>query len=277
MLGNIYDHEVQVYVSNGSRVHFTIREMHELYTSWQMWVLVMVGFMIMATGHPVTLPQFDNYWLRLGFWFVALFTYLILSMGYALISCRLWRALFGGPIPLIILSSPLVLASTYLTSAVLTVLFEPGNPPFGGMTWQMNLRNVLVAHVFETVALLWLLPAQRERKVLSGPARAIALAGRTLSLSRIARVKAAEHYLEIHTPDGVEIMRERMATFLEQVSPEDGIQTHRSHWVARHTARSLSGSKLTLTDGETIPVARGRLEKVRTWVDAHADVGEPAY
>lgn len=246
--------------------------MHELYTSWQMWVLVLVGFFLMATGHPVTLPQFDIFGLRLAFWFVALFLYLILSMLYALATCRIWRSLFGGPIPLILLSSPLVLASTYLASGALTVLFESGKPVFGSMTWQMNLRNVFVAHVFETVALLWLLPAQRARKPVVSGDRDIALAGRKVGLAQILRVKAAEHYLEIYTTNKVEIIRERMSTFLEQVTPDDGIQTHRSHWIARQTAQSLSGSKLTLTDGETIPVARGRLNDVRAWINAQNDI-----
>lgn len=274
MLGKVFDHEVQVFVSNGDRAHFTIREMHELYTSWQMWLLVLVGFFIMATGHPVTLPQFESFELRLAFWFVALFLYLFLSMFYALATCRIWRSTFGGPIPLIILSSPLVLASTYLTAGGLTVLFEPDKPAFGSMTWQMNLRNVFVAHIFETVALLWLLPAQRARKAIMSAGRDITLAGRKVGLAQILRVKAAEHYLEIYTSDKVEIIRERMATFLDQVSPEDGIQTHRSHWVARQTAQSLSGSKLTLTNGQEIPVARGRLDDVRAWVDMHSDTRE---
>ncbi|WP_299545958.1 LytTR family DNA-binding domain-containing protein [uncultured Tateyamaria sp.] len=276
MLAKVYDHEVQVFVSNGSRAHFTIREMHELYASWQMWVLVLVGFFVMATGHPVTLPQFDSFWARLSFWFIALFFYLVLSMVYALTTCRIWRSIFGGPIPLILLSFPLVLASTYLTAGMLTVLFEPGKPAFGTMTWQMNVRNVFVAHVFETVALLWLLPAQRARKAKVSAGRDITLAGRKVGLAQIVRVKAAEHYLEIHMSDRVEIIRERMATFLDQVRPEDGIQTHRSHWVARQTAHSLAGSKLSLTDGEKIPIARGRLEDVRTWISEHADTGELA-
>lgn len=276
MLGRFYDHEVQVYVSNGSLTHFTIREMHELYRSWQMWALVMVGFLIMATGHPVTLPQFDSFWLRLAFWFVALFVYLILSMAYALVVYHVWHRLGGGPIPLIILSAPLVLASTYATAGALTVLFEPGKPPFASMTWQMNVRNVLVAHVFETVALLWLMPAQRARKAREPVGRSITLAGRPFDLSDIARVKAAEHYLEIHMPDGIEIIRERMATFLDQVEHCDGIQTHRSHWVARRTAQDLSGSKLTLSDGVKVPVARGRLDEVRAWVATHGSSSSEA-
>ncbi|WP_147104507.1 LytTR family DNA-binding domain-containing protein [Tateyamaria sp. syn59] len=268
---SLFDHEVQVYVSNGSSAHFTIREVYELYLSWQLWVLVMVGFLIMATGHPVTLPQFDSFGLRLGFWFVALFVYLLLSLVYTPFTYRGWYAVFGRPIPLIVLSTPLVLVATYVTSGGLTVLFEPGNPPFSSMTWQMNVRNVLVAHVFETAALMWLLPAQRARKAAATDAREVTLSGRTMSLDRVVRVKAAEHYLEIHTADGVEVLRERLATFLEQVRPEDGIQTHRSHWVARDTAQSLSGSKLTLHDGGKVPVARGRMDDVRAWLDAHAD------
>ncbi|MBY5932814.1 LytTR family transcriptional regulator [Tateyamaria omphalii] len=276
MFRSAYDHEVQVYVSNGSLTHFTMREVHELYGSWQLWVLVMVGFLIMATGHPVTLPQFDSFGLRLAFWFIALFVYLLLSMVYSLGACRVWRTIVGGPIPLIVLSSPLVLAATYITSVGLTYLFEPHKPPLLSMSWQMNVRNVLVAHVFETTALMWLLPAQRARKATTPQTRSVTLSGRTMALDRVMRVKAAEHYLEIYTPDGVEILRERLATFLEQVRPEDGIQTHRSHWVAREKAQSLSGSKLTLSCGEKVPVARGRLEAVRAWLDDHAETREVA-
>ncbi|MEL6451344.1 MAG: LytTR family DNA-binding domain-containing protein [Pseudomonadota bacterium] len=266
MLGKAYSHEVHVYVSNGTVAHFTIREMYHLYTSWQMWVLILVGFLIMATGHPITLPQFDSFELRLAFWFIALFFYLVLSMAYSVLTCRLWKYVFGGPIPLIILSAPLVLASTYATGALLSVIFEPTRPPLQIMTWQMNLRNVLVAHVFETVALLWLLPAQRARRGETDAGRTITLAGRKVPLANISRVKAAEHYLEIHGFAGTKIMRERMATFLDQVTPADGIQTHRSHWVAADNVRDIKGSKLILKDGGEVPIARGRQDAVRQWI-----------
>ena len=250
--------------------------MHQLYMSWQMWVLILVGFFIMATGHPITLPQFDSFGLRLAFWLIALFFYLAASALYSRLTCRIWRKLFGGPIPLILLSLPLVLSCTYLTSALLTVLFEPGKAPFHSMTWQMNVRNILVAHVFETVALLWLLPAQRARQEQTCSQRTVTLAGRRFLLSDIARVKAAEHYLEIYGAGGVEVIRERMATCLEQLDPNDGIQTHRSHWVAADSAEALKGRTLRLVDGETVPVARGRRNDVRDWVDAQTTLQETA-
>lgn len=276
MFSKALDHKVHVYVSNGMITHFTLREMHELYRSWQMWVLISVGFFIMSTGHPVTLPQFDSFGLRMAFWVLALFIYMMTSDLYSKLTGKMWHRMFGKAIPLILLSSPLVLASTYLAAAVLTALFEPYRDPFGVMTWQMNVRNILVAHAFETVALLWLIPAQRARKHKSQNQRSITLAGRKFVLSEIARVKAAEHYLEVHNETGSEVIRERMSTFLEQVTPDDGIQTHRSHWVSQRYVDGLTGHKLRLKCGSKIPVARGRLEDVRAWIDAQSDADKTA-
>ncbi|MEO0402375.1 MAG: LytTR family DNA-binding domain-containing protein [Pseudomonadota bacterium] len=276
MLGRVYLREVHVYVSNGTPVHFTLHEMYKLYLSWQMWLLICVGFLIMATGHPVTLPQFDSFGLRLAFWFIALFIYLAASGLYSVMTCWIWRRLFGGPIPLIVLSTPLLLTATYVTSALITVLFEPGKPPFYSMTWQMNLRNIFVAHVFETVALLWLLPAQRARHPVKETGRKLMLAGRRFNVRDITRVKAAEHYLEVYGVESKEVIRERMSTFLEQVDASDGIQTHRSHWVAGTYATELKGAKLCLVDGEKVPVARGRLDDVRAWIEVQNDIRESA-
>ena len=268
MFSKALDHQVHVYVSNGAITHFTLREMHEFYRSWQMWVLITVGFFIMSTGHPVTLPQFDSFGLRMAFWILALFIYMMTSDLYSKLTGKMWHRLFGKAIPLILLSSPLVLASTYLAAAILAMLFEPDRNPYSVMSWQMNVRNVLVAHVFETVALLWLIPAQRARKQNEQTERWITLAGRKFRLADIARVKAAEHYLEVHNEAGSEIIRERMSTFLDQVTLEDGIQTHRSHWVSQRYVEALSGYKLRLICGSKIPVARGRLDQVRAWIEA---------
>ena len=271
MFSKCYDHEIHVYVSNGSIARFTLREMHDLYRSWQMWVLVLVGFFIMSTGHPITLPQFDSFELRMAFWVLALGIYLGISDLYAQLTGSMWRKLFGGPIPLILLSAPLVLACTYSAGAILSLMFDQGRPPFSIMTWQMNLRNILVAHVFETAALVWLIPAQRARQAKKSNQRKVTLAGSSYVLADIHRVKAAEHYLEIYTQSGVEMIRERMSTFLEQVTPQDGIQTHRSHWVAVQTVATLSGTTLRLNDGEKVTVARGRLDAVRCWLQARDD------
>ncbi len=263
-MGVRIDHEMRIFVSNGTRTHFTLRELLGLYQSWQLWLLIAVGFLIMSTGHPVTLPQFEGFWVRMAFWVIALFVYLLLSVPYGVVFDRAWRRFVGTPIPLIILTGPLIVFASVVTVLGLAAIFEPDRPLGSMITWQMLVRNVFVAHVFETVTLLWLLPAQRAR---NDSARAVTLAGRRIAVKDIGRVKAAEHYLEIHLDDRVEILRERMSTFLEQVTPEDGVQTHRSHWIAREHARLLRGSVLELDCGRTVPVARGRQKDVQDWID----------
>ena len=278
MLGLKPDHEIHVFIASGARVHFTLREMRGLFRSWQFWVMVLVGFAVMTTGHPATLPQFDNFWVRLSFWTISLLLYLVLAEPYMYLVSKVWQPKADRPIPLLLMSAPYIMFVTHATGAGLTLIFEPGRPLFDVMTWEMNLRNLFVAHVFETASACWLIPAQRERRRLQTmkvTPRTVALAGRQVELDGILRVKAAEHHLEIHTPSGVEILRERMATFLEQVGPSDGVQTHRSHWVAAAQVGGLDGMQLRLRNGEVVPIARGRLNDVRAWVD-DGDHGTPS-
>lgn len=262
-----FNHEVRVYVSNGTVAHFTLHEIHQLYRSWQLWLLITVGFFIMSTGHPITLPQFDSVELRLVFYIVALLFYMAALDIYSKVANALWHRFFRGPIPLVLLSTPLLLGATYAACALLVVIFEPERATLDIMTWQMNLRNIVVAHVFETVALLWLLPAQRARQDGLENLRKVTLAGRSFVLNEIERVKAAEHYLEVYGAFGLEIIRERMSTFLDQVKEDDGIQTHRSHWVSRKSAEGYVGGTVRLPCGGNVPVARGRQQAVRDWLE----------
>lgn len=268
------DHEMRVYALNGSVLHFTIGEVYELYRSWQAWALFLVGFFFMSTGHPVTLPQYDSFGLRMAFWVVALLFYILASDLNARMISTIWGRLFGGPIPMFFMSVPLVLASTYVASVTLTLTFEPGRDVMTVVSWQMNVRDILVAHCFEMVALLWLIPAQRARAERAEQGGEIALAGRSFAVSEISRIKAAEHYLHIYNGKDVEIIRERMSTFLKQVTPHDGVQSHRSHWVARNCVISIGNDHLQLNCGAVVPVARGRQKAVREWFQACKDIGE---
>lgn len=266
MLGTRTDHEMRLFVSNGTVVQFTSREVLRLYQSWQLWVLIAFGFTIMSTGHPVTLPQFEEVGVRMAFWIIALLIYLAVSIPYGVTFDRVWQRTVATPIPLLVLTAPLMVFTSVLTVVILTAAFEPGRPLNSMITWQMLARNVFVAHVFETVALVWLIPALR---VSRSDERSVMLAGRRIPITDIGRVKAAEHYLEVFLPTGVEIIRERMSTFLEQVSSEDGVQTHRSHWVSRYHARSIKGSMLEMDCGNSVPVARGRQKDVQQWLDRY--------
>ncbi len=259
--------------------HFTPREMRKFYTSWYMWAISCVTYVLVATGHPATLPQFDNAWTTFSFWWLGAAIYVLLSERYSVAVTRRWDKYLKRPIHLLVLSIPLVLFAIFAATALLLLLLEPHNSFGEVLTWQMILRLILIVHVWETITVLWIIPYQRAGKTAPKPAadqRQVILAGKSFPLEKIGRVAAAEHYLEVHIMHGnVHTIRERLGAFLDQVEPDDGIQTHRSHWVATSAIADVEGQSVKIHCGTIVPIARGRLRDVRTWWTGHKDEAAP--
>lgn len=80
-------------------------------------------------------------------------------------------------------------------------------------------------------------------------------------------VEAVDHYLRIHTRNGAALIHMRMNDAVEQLRGADGLQVHRSWWIARHavTGQQRSGAKLSLllANGIAVPVSRTFLMAVR--------------
>ena len=83
----------------------------------------------------------------------------------------------------------------------------------------------------------------------------------------VKRVRAADHYLEVTTATGKRFLRGRMKDALRALAGADGVQPHRSWWVASDTitAARRTGRDYFLEtyDGEEIPVARARIADLR--------------
>jgi len=83
----------------------------------------------------------------------------------------------------------------------------------------------------------------------------------------VLHVHAQDHYLQVTTPSQRAIVRHRMRDALERLGQSDGLQVHRSWWVARgavaQVARQGRDDVLVLGDGTRVPVARNRLPQLR--------------
>lgn len=83
----------------------------------------------------------------------------------------------------------------------------------------------------------------------------------------VLRVRADDHYLEVFTASGRRFLRGRMKDALQALADADGVQPHRSWWVARSEiagARRQGRDYLIEThDGAVIPVARSRVDDLR--------------
>lgn len=69
-----------------------------------------------------------------------------------------------------------------------------------------------------------------------------------------------DHYLEVHTDRGSELLLMRFRDALREVEDLDGAQVHRSHWIARaaleRVGRRNGRTVLHLVNGSEVPVSR---------------------
>jgi len=80
-------------------------------------------------------------------------------------------------------------------------------------------------------------------------------------------VSSEDHYIRVHTDCGEELVLMRLADALRELSDADGLQTHRSWWVARiGVAESVSKNgkySLILKTGTNVPISRSFSKTVR--------------
>ena len=76
-----------------------------------------------------------------------------------------------------------------------------------------------------------------------------------------------DHYLEVHTDRGSDLLLIRFRDALREVADLDGAQVHRSHWVARaaldRIARRNGRVVLHLVNGSEVPVSRSFASDLR--------------
>ena len=80
-----------------------------------------------------------------------------------------------------------------------------------------------------------------------------------------------DHYVEITTRNGVEMLLMRFQDIMDLLGDLQGCRLHRSHWAAAaHVAdlrRSARAHEVLLSDGRTLPVSATYLERVRTMLE----------
>jgi len=84
-------------------------------------------------------------------------------------------------------------------------------------------------------------------------------------------ISAADHYVEIFTDHGRHLRRMTMKAAVERAGAKDGLQVHRSHWVAFEAMLSMKkdGERffLSLRSGQQVPVSRKQVKQVRNYLD----------
>ena len=69
-------------------------------------------------------------------------------------------------------------------------------------------------------------------------------------------ITAQDHYLNIQTDQGSELILMRLSDALVELADRDGVQIHSSHWVVRIGIAKNNANSVTLHNGEVLPISR---------------------
>jgi len=114
--------------------------------------------------------------------------------------------------------------------------------------------------------------AEHERRLSGTPPERFVVRRRghetVLDYSQILWFEAADHYVLVHTPDETHISRDTMKRLKATLDPTRFVRAHRGAIVNLEHIQDLRSSDgdesgLTLSNGETIPVSRRRIQKIR--------------
>jgi len=172
---------------------------------------------------------------------------------------------------------PLALAVTIVPSIVsrlVAVALWPRVPDnVGWLEWYA--QGLLIELIYLGLFLLAYarLGGVREPSAPSGPPRILDRLPARLGHDLIC-LQMEDHYVRLHTPQGSVLVLTPLSRALKEIGDLDGMQVHRSWWVARRAVQSvvLHGRNLglRLTGGLEAPVARSQVARLRAagWLDS---------
>lgn len=177
---------------------------------------------------------------------------------------------FEQRLPHLHMALKVLIAATAISIPVMVVLLVIERFVFDLATdpseWPTSFAYVLVVSLVLTFgfALLDIFEKTNATQSASGPdARPPAITDRLpvrLRTARIYAVSAEDHYLRVHTSAGEELILMRLGDAIRELEGIEGLQTHRSWWVAREglaeTERANGKLVLRLKSGAEAPVSR---------------------
>ncbi len=174
-------------------------------------------------------------------WIDATLAALIMSLPFTFVVWFASRAMFHSNLPL--RGLPILFGSVLLVSLAITAL-----------NMLLETRRAAVTHAQPAP------PKFLERLPLK------------LRGAEVWAVESEDHYLRLHTSKGQDLILMRLADAVSELEGIEGLQVHRSWWVARDAivaARRGDGrATLTLKDGAEVPVSRtyAGLLRERGWI-----------
>lgn len=254
-----------------SILRFTIHVMYNLFQQPRFWIGAAAIILMLSisgpfnTSNSMTFPERLAFWLLIasstfgvGFFISLYFGEWFQQLGVGEIIARILAGLMSGvPIALIVwlvglfifdfnagrdfTNLAILIGQCALIAAAISLLF------LLFMKKDEQLHNLTVDKMSEDNLFLQRLSVELGNDLVS--------------------VQAQDHYLKVTTNKGSEMLLMRMGDACSELEAIDGMQVHRSWWVASGhvtgTTKNNSRVVLNLSDGQEVPVSRGFLKQVQ--------------
>ncbi|MEO1656963.1 MAG: LytTR family DNA-binding domain-containing protein [Pseudomonadota bacterium] len=106
------------------------------------------------------------------------------------------------------------------------------------------------------------------------PAPVLRRAKPELRGAKLLALSSEDHYIRLHTDQGEDLVLLRLSDAIGETGDLEGLQVHRSWWVAKDGIASITkrteGGTITLTSGAEAPISRRSMAQVKEagWLDA---------
>lgn len=259
--------------ANDTAAQFALREMHALLNRWTFWFVMAAIVMMLAVSGPFGTLDAMGFAQRFAYWgAIALFTALPSFTIAFMVNCTGWRRAWGMTLRIFIAGA---LASLPVSMIVWGIsAFVAGNSP-ASLAGFLDIVTRCVPISFGITAIYTLLHRDVSAKRQHTGTDEIHVpfferlnpdTGRAL-----LTVQAQDHYVEVTTTRGRELVLIRLSDAENELAALDGMRVHRSWWVTRGAVDTLKRANgrlvIRTTDGRTIPVSRGNEKAVREWLN----------
>lgn len=267
---------------NRRPLQLALREMHAVSTARYQRIGMLLATMLLGVSGPFGTFQSFNLGQRLAYWACMVVACYLIGQGAATFFIEILRPQISQKWPRLIVAG--LLASLPVTAVVLLI---------NGIAYQhIEAGESLVIWLYvsaTTLIVVVTLVTLDELMAGAGPAAGNSTVGAATAPAidperpslppilervplpqrgRLLALTVEDHYVDIVTDKGKTLVLMRLADAIREAGGIDGLQIHRSHWVATAAVvkshRSDGKLSLELSNGMRLPVSRGYLSAVKS-------------
>jgi len=229
------------------------------------WCAIVLGLGLIFAWLGVYGTSRVPFFERVAFWTT---TMVVGAGGFAIVDPIVWSRRFDHIAPIFKIGATAAIISVPVT-LTLVFLLNQSPPSLNYLTMQFGY--VLVISLIITSASYLLNAASQNQTQTEDSANPVAGFLERLPVkfqtADLYAISSEDHYLRVHTSLGEELILMRLADAVRELDAADGLQVHRSWWVAKtgvtDEKRVDGRSLLVLPNGTEVPVSRSYRTKAK--------------